>query len=104
MGGIPVTKWDIYIADVPFEDLPQSKPRPVIILEDSVVLIDCLKMTSHPPRPGEYALQKWHEAGLLKPTTVRLSKSLLLPLNALRKRLGALHPIDILEIEKRISL
>lgn len=99
-----MTPWDVYIADVPFEDLPQSKLRPVIILVDSVLVVDCLKMTSKPPRPREYALQKWREAGLLKPTTVRISKRLLLNRNSLRKRIGALHPIDILEIQKRISI
>lgn len=46
-------KWDIYIADVPFEDLPETKLRPVVVLEDSVILIDCLKMTSQATRPGE---------------------------------------------------
>ena len=50
-------KWDIYIADVPFEDLPETKLRPVVVLEDSVILIDCLKMTSQAPRPGEYVLK-----------------------------------------------
>lgn len=96
-------KWDIYMADVPFEDLPQSKPRPVIILEDSVVVIDCLKMTSQSPRYGEYTLQKWREAGLLKPTTVRISKRLVLEPGLFRKRIGSLHPIDIIEIQKRLS-
>lgn len=99
-----MTRWDVYIADVPFEDLPRSKVRPVIILEDEVVLIDCLKMTSHPPRDGEYALQKWQEAGLHKPTTVRISKRLVLPPDAFRKRIGALQPVDIIEIQKRLSL
>lgn len=99
-----MTPWDVYIANVPFEDLPQSKPRPVVILADSVLVVDCLKMTSQPPRRGEYALQKWREAGLLKPTTVRISKRLLLNHSALLKRIGALHPIDIFEIQKKISL
>lgn len=99
-----MTPWDIYIANVPFEDLPQSKPRPVIILADSVLVIDCLKMTSKPPRRGEYVLQKWREAGLLKPTTVRISKRLLLNRNVFLKRIGTLHPIDVLEIQKRISI
>ena len=42
-----MTKWDIYIADVPFEDLPETKLRPVVVLEDSVILIDCLKMAGN---------------------------------------------------------
>jgi|GEM_PF-2266607 hypothetical protein len=97
-------KWDIYIADVPFEDLPETKLRPVVVLEDSVILIDCLKMTSQAPRPGEYVLKMWKEAGLKKPTTVRISKRLLLKPDAIRKHVGSLHPIDILEIQKRLSL
>lgn len=98
-----MTRWDIYFANVPFEDVPQSKPRPVIILDDSVVIIDCLKMTSQPPRPGEYVLQYWKEAGLKKPTTVRLSKRLALQPSAFIRRLGSLHPIDIIEIQKRLT-
>lgn len=97
-------KWDVYIADVPFEDLPQAKARPVIILSDFVVFVDCLKMTSQPPRRGEYVLKKWKEAALDKQTTVRISKRLSLPPSAFRKRLGALHPIDIIEIQKLLSL
>lgn len=40
-----MTPWDVYIANVPFEDLPQSKPRPVVILVDSVLVVDCLKIS-----------------------------------------------------------
>lgn len=97
-------KWDIYMADVPFEDLPQSKVRPVLILEDTVIFIDCLKMTSHAPRAGEYLLKRWKEAGLHKPTTVRLSKRLKLEQSAIRKRIGSLHPIDIIEIERILTI
>lgn len=103
MGAVPLRRWDIYLADVPFEDLPQSKLRPVIILGHEAILVDCLKMTSQPPRPGEYVLQKWAEAGLRKPTTVRLSKRLALDPTAFRKRIGALDLVDIFEISKRIT-
>ncbi len=99
-----MTKWDVYIAEVPFEDLAEMKVRPVVILEDSVALVDCLKLTSQTPRYGEYVLQKWSEAGLLKPTTVRISKRLALKPDLFRKRIGSLHPIDILEIQKLLSM
>lgn len=99
-----MTKWDIYFANVPFEDLPESKLRPVIILDDSVAVVDCLKLTGRAPRPGEYVIQKWAEAGLHKPTTVRLSKRLSLDKAELRFRIGSLQPIDIFEIEKRLCL
>lgn len=73
-----MSKWDVCFADVPFEEMSASKVRPVLILDDSAVLIDCLKMTSHGPRPGEYVLQDWQTCGLKKQTTVRLSKRLAL--------------------------
>lgn len=98
-----MTKWDVYIADVPFEDIMESKVRPVVIVDDSIVAtIDCIKLTSHPPRSGEYALKYWKEAGLHKPTTVRLSKVLSLSPTNLKTRIGSLHIVDILEIEKRL--
>lgn len=99
-----MNKWDVFLADVPFEDIQESKLRPVIVLEDAIVLVDCLKMTSQLPRDGEYVLKMWKEAGLKKPTTVRISKRLVLNPSAFRKRIGSLHPIDIIEIQKRLSL
>lgn len=99
-----MNKWDVYIAAVPFEDLPQTKIRPVVILDVETGAVDCLKMTSQPPRPGEYVLKRWKEAGLHKQTTVRTSKRLELPPEAFTKHIGSLHLIDIIEIEKRMSL
>ena len=86
-----MNKWDIYFAHVPFEDLPESKPRPVIVLDDLTVAVVCLKMTSHSPRLGEYSLKRWRDAGLMKPTTVRISKRLSLGRKQFIKRLGSLH-------------
>ena len=96
-------KWEIYLADVPFEDISESKLRPVLVIGDSVFQINCLKMTSQPPRLGEYVLKMWKEAGLLKPTTVRISKKLMLSPDAFRKYIGSLQSIDIYEIQKRIG-
>lgn len=95
-------KWDILLADVPFEDLPESKLRPVLVLGDEAHVLDCLKMTSQLPRTGEYVLRKWSEAGLHKPTTVRIGKRLMLDKCKVRKKIGALHPVDIIEIENRM--
>lgn len=66
-------KWEIYLAYVQYEDVPGGKIRPVLVIdEDTVYPICCLKMTSHPPRAGEYELIRWQNAGLRKPTTVRI--------------------------------
>ncbi len=97
-------RWDIYIANVPFEDLPVSKLRPVIVLDSGYALIDCIKMTSQPPRTGEYILQRWEDAGLHKPTTVRISKRLALAPDAFVKYIGTLTTVDIIEIQKRLTM
>ena len=97
-------KWEIYLAFVPFEDLPESKLRPVLVLEDSSVIIDCLKMTGQPPRQGEYVLKRWSEAGLHKQTVVRVQKRLALAPDSFVKRIGALSAIDIIELEKLIAI
>lgn len=98
-----MSKWDIYLANVPFEDINQTKIRPVVVLDDSTVVIDCLKMTSQRHRQGEYTLQKWKEAGLHKPTTVRISKRLALDSVAIVAQIGTLHPVDIIELSKRLT-
>lgn len=96
-------KYDVCIADVPFEDLPQSKVRPVLILDVETMTVKCLKMTGHPPREGEYALQRWQYAGLHRQTTVRISKCLKLSPDSIRKKTGHLHPIDIMAIQNLTS-
>lgn len=99
-----IEKWDVCMADVPFEDLPQSKVRPVLILGvQEAVLIDCFKMTSHAPREGEYALKEWKAAGLRKETTVRLGKRLVLEQKRIRKKIGRLDKLDILNITKLLK-
>ena len=99
-----MNQWDIYLANVPFEDLPTTKVRPVLVLDNACLIVDCLKMTSHAPRSVEYVLKYWREAGLRKQTTVRISKRLALKPDAFLKRLGTLHIMDRLEIQKRLIL
>ena len=47
---IDVEMWDVCIADVPYEDLPESKVRPILIVERGAFVIECLKLTGQPPR------------------------------------------------------
>lgn len=97
-----MSRWDVCIAEVPFEDLPETKIRPVLILDDTAVIIECLKMTGQPPRAGEYVLKNWKEAGLHKPTVVRISKRLALSRERIRKQIGTLSVVDIAELQKLI--
>jgi len=46
------------------------------------------------PFPGDTLLVKWREAGLPKPSLVRLAKVVTIELSLIRKKLGALHAAD----------
>lgn len=96
--------WEIWFANVKFEDDPeQVKARPVLIISNKVAYILSLKVTSKQPRSnywGEYSLIKWKEAGLSKPSTVRISKKLRLVEKDLLRRTGRISSIDILNIMK----
>ena len=96
-------RWEVFLARVPFEDLPEEKVRPVLILAEGDEFVECIKMTSKPPRRGEYALRFWGESGLKKPTTVRVSKVLRLKRASLIKRIGRLSVADILKIQRLLS-
>ena len=97
-------KWEIWLANVKFDDDPSSvKRRPVLVLDRKIAYILSVKITSHAPRPnfnGEYALKFWKAAGLDKPSTVRLSKKLKLQDTDLVRKIGRLHAVDIIFIQK----
>ena len=99
-------RWEIWLARVAFEDKPSvQKIRPVLIISPNEAFILSLKITSHKPRKyceGEYAIIKWKEAGLDKTSTVRCTKQLKLNGDDLLKRIGRLHPIDIVEIRREL--
>lgn len=93
-------RWDVWFASVRFEDSDEVKARPVVITDHGEVYVLALKVTSHAPRDawGEYALVYWREAGLSKPSTVRISKRLRLEPRDMIRKVGTLHPMDIMSI------
>lgn len=109
MGGLGLIKpWEIYLVDVVFEDSDEVKKRPVLITTDGSAYICGFKMTTL-NRFGDldYPLQLWREAGLMKPTIVRLEKKVPIPEEAETKYIGEVHMIDrqnILEICKRYNI
>lgn len=92
-------KWEIWLAKVPFEeDLRKRKKRPVLVLDEDEVIVLSFKLTSHTVRSnylGEYAIIKWREAGLMKPSVIRCSQLLRLRKRALIRKLGKLQLEDI---------
>lgn len=96
--------WDIWWADVKFEDSDEVKRRPVIILETGAVFALSAKVTSHEARNqwGEYEIVKWQTAGLQKPSTVRLTQLFEIDYKAFKSKIGRLHAYDIANIQKQL--
>ncbi len=98
-------RWDVWWADVPFEDEPEIKRRPVIVVNAKEIYVFALKATSHAPREyDEYdvALTYWRECGLTSPTTVRVSKILRLNESMMVSRIGALEAADVFRLQQVI--
>ncbi len=99
-------KWEIWLADVPYEDVEGSKVRPVLVIDSQEPVIIVGKMTSKPPRPGypyEYQITDWKNAGLKVQTTLRLSKILRLDMDRFRRKMGDLQPADHIKVREMLS-
>ena len=89
---------DVVLVNFPYEDNPNTfKICPAVIVNtnNNGVTAIALKITSAPPRDFlDYQLINWALAGLNKPSTVRTSKQIVITLNAIIKKLGALSEGD----------
>lgn len=85
------------------ENASRVKRRPVIIAKDAAVYVLTLCVTSHgvwDTDHYDYQLQFWREAGLNLASVVRVSKLAQFKLEAVHERIGRLHPMDVVEIQK----
>ena len=91
-----------------YEDQPgKSKERPVVVgaisEQSAEIFLLAVKVTSHAPRPefpGEVALLDWQQAGLEKPSVVRCSKHLVVPIDVLlgQRKYGRLSNRDSMAV------
>jgi|AGTN01.3.fsa_nt_gi PemK-like protein. len=96
--------WDIWLANVKFEDSDEIKQRPVVIINHTAFIL-CLKVTSNITREecgGNYLIRNWRETGLEMPSVVMLDKAIKIENGDLNKRIGTLHPNDVLLIQHRL--
>ena len=107
MAGTNPLRWEVWLATVYFEDDPNiAKERPVIVIDVTASdIYVAIKVTSSPPRSGdskEYPIRNWGYAGLNKQSTARCSKILRIPRSEMIHYIGTLHPVDIMEIQRRL--
>lgn len=102
-----IEQWEVWLANFVFEDSDDVKQRPVLILSDEEAFpILVAKVTKTPPRNnyiGEYSIVHWKQAGLNYPSTIRLSKRLLLQKDDFVHKLGRLEADDIRAVQKVIT-
>ena len=96
-------RYDIWQAKVKFEESDEAKERPVLIWNNQVFLV-AYKMTGtdRGDDQDEYRIRYWKEAGLTKPTSVRLRKVLRLEKGDLLYKIGELDKRELLNFEYRI--
>lgn len=101
-------QWEVWSAKFAFEDDPNNvKTRPVLVLENKELYpILTAKITKHSARrnySGEYEIKEWQEIGLRVPSTIRLSKRLLLQEADFNSKIGKLKPIDIIGVQEKLK-
>lgn len=100
-----IKQWEIYWAKVRFEDSPEVKTRPVVIINANIVAIVCLKITSQNrgDEPPEYSIREWQKAGLDKESYIRHDKFIRLRESDLGEKIGRLNEIDQLLLQHRLK-
>ena len=99
-------KFDVLSAKIYFEGSKKYKYRPILFIYSKGNVIFARKMTSKPPRnsyPGEYQLKDWKQAGLDKPTVVRMSKYVVVNKNEIKSVVGHLSDEDIENIKNLLN-
>lgn len=96
-------RFDIWQARVRFEDSAEVKERPVLIWNQQAFLVAYkLTGTDRGDHRDEYRIRYWREAGLTKPTSIRLRKVLRLEESDLLYKIGELDKRERLLFEFRI--
>lgn len=97
--------WEIWLAYVKYEDRPEIKKRPVLIVPLEAGAFLMAKMTTAEPRDSyEHKIKEWKAAGLITETTIRTSKFLKLEDNDMHLKLGNLHPVDVTAFQTKLAL
>lgn len=99
-------KWDVILVPFPFTDLSSAKRRPALIVSPDVynarkdvVIAYVTSQINAPLRFGEYQLQNWKQAGLPKPSLVKM-KFATINKTIIVKTIGQLENTDREEIKK----
>lgn len=100
-----IKQWEIWYANVKFEDGDEFKQRPVLVYNNVTFAIMSYKMTSTNRGDNiiEYQVKEWKEAGLSTPTSIRIEKVLKLEEKDFVRKIGQLTAADIMQFRLRLA-
>ncbi len=95
------SRWDIVLVPFPFTDLTAMKRRPALVVSPDTsnrtgpdpVIAFLTSQVNTAPRSADYRLQAWQEAGLPKPTMLRM-KFATVARSVVIKKLGCVADTD----------
>jgi mRNA interferase MazF len=104
-----MTPFDLVLVPFPFTDLTTTKQRPCLILsafqpkglDEHFVVAMVTSNLAGLIFPGDTRLTKWSEAGLPKPSIVRLAKVVTVERSLIRRTLGSLQGGDRQSIRRQ---
>ena len=91
--------WEIWYADVQFEEGVGSKKRPVLVLENGVGFVLSFKITSQLKANG-YQITRWAEASLNRASILLIHKKISINSQSFIFKIGRLHPADIINVNR----
>ena len=106
---ITFKKWDIILVSFPFRDLTSTKKRPALVISpddynnssDFVILFITSNLKAK-PKTGDYRLQHWKQAGLPKPSMIRM-KFATINKSIIVKKIGNLIDKDIQKVKDSLT-
>jgi len=89
-------RWEIYWAEVPFEEKDGSKIRPVVILNDRTAFVISFGIYSASPRPftNDFPIRDWKQTGLDHESTIRVDRRIKIEKQQIHDKIGELSKRD----------
>jgi mRNA interferase MazF len=97
----------IVLLPFPFSDQSSVKIRPAVVVNPPYpsddLLVVAVTSVGDGLRPGEFAIQRWHEAGLLHPSFAKRAIASVSD-NLVRRQIGRLDQIDLANLNGALRL
>ena len=97
----------IVLLPFPFSDQSSAKIRPAIVANPSYpsedLLVVAVTSVGDGLRPGEFAIQRWREAGLIHPSFAKRAIASVSD-KLVRREIGRLDPIDLASLNGSLRL